>query len=187
MADRTDDVWEHGVNTHPGFQCKYCKSTKKGGGATRLKEHLAGRGSNVVACSSVPPDVRDYYRRQLDRTADRKKERVRERLRVEEVAREGNVVHDVDDDDDDELQAALRASREEAEYARHARARGGQYEHDGGSSQAQGGGVFGILKRSMSSKGKQTVQTRIDTGPWTAKSKTGKPAIGRAWANFFPH
>ena len=170
MADRggapIDDVWEHGVNMHPGFQCKCCKSTKRGGGATRFKQHLAGRGGNVISCSCVPPNVRDYYRRQLDRTAD-KKERVRESLRLEEVAREGNVVHDVDDDDDDddELQAALRASREEAEYARHARARGGQYEHGGGSSQAQGGGVFGMLKRSMSSKGKQTVQSRIDTGP----------------------
>ena len=166
MADHSlsDEVWEHGVNTYPGFQCKYCKCSKKGGGATRFKQHLTGRGGNVISCSSVPPDVRDYFRWQLDRTAD-KKERARESLRLGEVAREGNVVHDVDDDNDDELQTALRASREEAEYARHARARGGQYEHGGGSSQAQGGGVFGMLKRSMSSKGKPTVQSRIDTGP----------------------
>ena len=45
-----------------------------GGGATRLK-HLAGRGAEVVHCRNVPPDVRDFFQRELDRakkaTADR--------------------------------------------------------------------------------------------------------------------
>ena len=86
MADRTDPVWEHGVNIYPGFTCKYCKSTKKGGGATRFKQHLAGRGSNVVHCAHVPPDVRDYFRGELDRTADRRNERIQENLRREQIA-----------------------------------------------------------------------------------------------------
>jgi hypothetical protein len=42
------------------------------------------------------------------------------------------------------------------------------------------------LKRSTSRKGKSDpVQTRIDTGPWTSKSKQAKSAIGKAWAKFF--
>jgi hypothetical protein len=42
------------------------------------------------------------------------------------------------------------------------------------------------LKRSTSRKGKsEPVQTRIDTGPWTSKSKQAKSAIGKAWAKFF--
>jgi hypothetical protein len=48
---------------------------------------------------------------------------------------EGNVVHDIDSEDD-ELQRALHASREEAQFGRVTReGGGGQYEHDGGSSQ----------------------------------------------------
>jgi hypothetical protein len=43
-----------------------------------------------------------------------------------------------------------------------------------------------ILKRSTSHKGKTPLaQTRIDTGSWTAKSKTGKIAIDKAWVNNF--
>jgi hypothetical protein len=136
MGDRSqvDEVWEHGENIYPGFVCKYCKCSKKGGGATHFKQQLAGRGNNVKHCSCVPPDVRDYFRRELDRTADRKKTKKKERLLREEVAAEGNVVHDIDSDDK-ELQCALHASREEAQREREARQRGGQYERGSGSSQ----------------------------------------------------
>jgi hypothetical protein len=63
----------------------------------------------------------------------------------------------------------------------------GQYEHRGEPSQQQpSGGLFDKLKRSTSRKGKsQPVQTRIDTKPWTSKSKQAKSAIGKAWAKFF--
>ncbi|GJM84990.1 hypothetical protein PR202_ga00713 [Eleusine coracana subsp. coracana] len=105
--NQSDDVWEHGVNTYPGFIYKYCKCSKKGGDATRFKQHLAGRGGNMVSYDRVPPDVRAYYLRQLDRTADKKKERQRESLRREEIAAEGNVIYDVEDDNDDELHAHL--------------------------------------------------------------------------------
>jgi hypothetical protein len=138
MGDRTqsDLVWEHGENIYPGFVCKYSKCTKKGSGATHFKQHLAGRGNNVKHCSSVPPDVRDYFRCELYRTADRKKSKPKERLLREEVAAEVNVVHDIDSDDE-ELQRGLHASQEEEQFARAARERGGggaRYAHDGGSS-----------------------------------------------------
>jgi hypothetical protein len=38
-----DQVWEHGGNLFSGFKCKYCVKEFRGGGATRLKEHLAGK------------------------------------------------------------------------------------------------------------------------------------------------
>jgi hypothetical protein len=42
------------------------------------------------------------------------------------------------------------------------------------------------LKRSTSRKRKsEPVQNRIDTGPWTSKSKQAKSAIGKACAKFF--
>ena len=42
----------------PDARCKYCNTQKAGGGATRLKQHLAGRGVEVVHYRNVPPDVR---------------------------------------------------------------------------------------------------------------------------------
>jgi hypothetical protein len=151
MADHSqaDEILEHGENIYPGFICKYCKCSKKGGGVTSFKQHLANRGNNVKHCSFVPSDVHDYFRRGLDRKADRKKTKNKERLLREEVAAEGNVVHGIDFGDE-ELQHALHASREEAQRERAARQRWGQYEHDGGSYQQQGGGLLGRFTRSSS-------------------------------------
>jgi hypothetical protein len=91
MGDRSqaDEVWEHGENIYPKFVCKYCKCSKKGGGVTHFKQHLVGWGNNIKHCSCVPPDVHDYFRRELDRIADRKKTKQKERLLREEVAAEG--------------------------------------------------------------------------------------------------
>jgi hypothetical protein len=101
------------------------------------------------------------------------------------VAAEGNVLHDIDSDDE-ELQRALHASREEAQRERVARQRGGQYEHDGGSSQKQGGGLLGRFTRSSSRRAQTTqTQTRIDKGLWSMKGKQAKTTIGKAWAKFF--
>jgi hypothetical protein len=49
--------------------------------------------------------------------------------------------------------------------------RRGQYEHGGGSSQ-QPGALLRRLRRSSSQRAKSTpMQTRIDRGPWSTKSK----------------
>jgi hypothetical protein len=60
-CSQEDEVWEHGENIYPGFVSKYCKWSKKGGSATRFKQHLAGGGNNVKHCSCVPPDACDYF------------------------------------------------------------------------------------------------------------------------------
>jgi hypothetical protein len=57
MGER-DVVWEYGENLFFGFKCKYCVKEFCGGGATRLKEHLAGKSGNVVRCTKCPPDIR---------------------------------------------------------------------------------------------------------------------------------
>jgi hypothetical protein len=178
----TDKVWEHGLNAYPNFSCNYCRCTKKGGGVTWFKQYLAARGSNVKHCGSVPPDVRDYFRHELDRTAENRRARQRQSL-LREVGAEGNVVHDIDLENDEELQCTIHVSREEAQYAWRVREQGGQYEHGGGSSQQpQSGGFFDRLRRTTSRKGKsQHVQTRIDTGSWTSKSKQTKSTIGKAY------
>jgi hypothetical protein len=121
----TDEVWQHGQNTGAGYKCNYCGCTNRGGGATWFKQHLAARGSNVKHCGSVPPDVQDYFHRGLDRTAKNRRARQRQSLLREEVATQGNVVHNIDSDNNEELQRAIHISREEAQYARRVRQQGG--------------------------------------------------------------
>ena len=83
-----DVVWEHGENLYPGWRCNYTQ--KGGGGATRLKQHLAGRGGEVAHCRNVPPDVRNFFQRDIDRAKKATADRARERLRREKFAAEGN-------------------------------------------------------------------------------------------------
>jgi hypothetical protein len=55
------------VKNYLGWRCKYCNTQKGGGGATRLKQHLANCRVEVVHCRHVPPNVGDYFQRDLDR------------------------------------------------------------------------------------------------------------------------
>jgi hypothetical protein len=80
-----DPVWEHGDNLAPGWRCNYCGMQKSGGGPTRFKQHLAARESSVLLCSRVPPPVREYFQRDIERTkkatTDGARERVAQRRR----------------------------------------------------------------------------------------------------------
>jgi hypothetical protein len=79
MGER-DQVWEHGENLFLRFKCKYCVKGFRGGRATRLKEHLAGRSGNVARCTKCPSDIRNYFLRELQRVRERKKAINDERL-----------------------------------------------------------------------------------------------------------
>ena len=69
MSARDKDVvWKHGENFYSGWRCNYCHTQKGEGGATKLKQHLAGRGVEVVHCRNVPPNVREYFQRDIERT-----------------------------------------------------------------------------------------------------------------------
>jgi hypothetical protein len=139
MGER-DQVWEHGENLFPRFKCKYCVKEFRGGGATRLKEHLTGKSGNVVQCTKCPPDIRNYFLRELQRVRERKKAINDERLhRVQSTIPEP-------DDEDEELQEVLEVSRREAEFQRRA---GEHYEHGGESG---GGGVKGLFRRGTSQR-----------------------------------
>jgi hypothetical protein len=72
MGER-DQVWEHGENLFPGFKCMYYVKEFRGGGATRLKEHLAEKSGNVVRFTKCQPDIRNYFLRELQRVRERKK------------------------------------------------------------------------------------------------------------------
>jgi hypothetical protein len=72
MGER-DVVWEHRENLFPGFMCKYCVKEFRGGGVTRLKEHLTGENGNVARSTKCPPDIRDYFLHELQRVRERKR------------------------------------------------------------------------------------------------------------------
>jgi hypothetical protein len=99
------------------------------GGATRLKERLAGKSGNVARCTKCPPDIRNYFLRELQRVRERKKAINDERLyRLHSTIPEP-------DDEDEKLQEVLEVSRHEAEFQRKA---GQHCEHDGGSGGEEG-------------------------------------------------
>jgi hypothetical protein len=75
-----DQVWKHGENLFPEFKCKYCVNEFRDGGATRLKEHLAGKSGNVAWCTKCPPDIQNYFLRELQRVRERMKSINNERL-----------------------------------------------------------------------------------------------------------
>jgi hypothetical protein len=143
MGER-DVVWEHGENLFPGFKCKYCAKEFCSGGATRLKEHLAEKSENVTRCTKCPPDICDYFLRELQRARERKKVINDERLhQVQSTISEP-------DDEDEELQEVLELSRREAEFQRRMRQ---HYKHGGGSEGGGGGGgVKGLFRRAMSQR-----------------------------------
>jgi hypothetical protein len=68
-----NEVWEHGGNLFPEFKCRYCLKEFRGGGATRLKEHLAEKSENISRCTKCPPDIWNYFVRELQRIRERKK------------------------------------------------------------------------------------------------------------------
>jgi hypothetical protein len=93
----------------------------------------------VQGCRNVPPDIADYFRREIDKVHAKRKARVAEEAQNLQVAGSHRGF------DDAELQATLRASR--GGLRRRARTSGGTYETGGGLSQ---GGVRVVFGRTPS-------------------------------------
>jgi hypothetical protein len=173
MEER-DHVWEHEENLFSRFKCKYCVKGFRGGGATRLKEHLAEKSGNVVQCTKCPPDIRNYFLRELQRVRERKKA-----INDEKLHRVQSTIPQLDNEDK-KLHEVLEVLRREAEFQRKA---GEHYEHGGesGGGGGGGGGVKGLFRRGTfqrerprdfdAARAKAPVQTQIDTGPWINKEK----------------
>jgi hypothetical protein len=156
-----------------------------------LKEHLAGKGENIFWCNKCPPNIRNYFLRELQRIREQKKAKKEERFhRVQSTM-------PLSDDEDEKLQEAVEISWREAEFQRRA---GERYDHGGGSGAGgggggEGGGVQGFFRRATSqrewsrdfdaARATAPVQTRINTGPWTNKGKSAKEAIERVWSKWF--
>jgi hypothetical protein len=136
--DERDEVWQHWKNLCSRFKCKYCLKEFRGGGATRLKEHLTGKGENISRCNKCPPNIQNYFLRELQRIRERKKAKKEKRFhRVQSTM-------PLFDDEDKKLQEAVKILRREAEFQKRA---GEHYEHGGGSGGGggEGEGSTGIL------------------------------------------
>ena len=67
MGRKKDEIWEYAEekSANGRFECKFCKDTF-GGGATRIKEHLAGGSTSIRVCAYVPLDVQKIARSKVE-------------------------------------------------------------------------------------------------------------------------
>ena len=88
-------TWSHGEPfPHPhgaGFKCFYCFKKVKGGGVTRLKEHLTGATGNVVDCPNVPAYIKDLMSSELVKGKVRRKRSSQIHLFVEKEVMAANI------------------------------------------------------------------------------------------------
>ena len=122
-----------------------------------MKQHLAGRGKEVVHCRNVPPNVREYFQSDLERARKATADRARERLRRQKAATEGNNPGE-EEDEEAQLQRAMDLSRAEAEYRRGVEQRGGAYEHGGGSGSTRGNAMQRMFRRATSQRESPVVE-----------------------------
>ncbi|XP_051227163.1 uncharacterized protein [Lolium perenne] len=203
-----ENVWAHGEKLGAGFRCKYCSTARKGGGATRLRQHLAGRRGHVAACTQVPPQVRKAMRISLRNLKQRKNATKDYRTRMEEA-----VLHTMACSDDDNEREAHQipvkmeeqVSLEEFPCSQRMK-RHGTVEHgdDSGSESSAGAsasdagscvGGRGVLPQKKFGKSglrrlgrdaghvprqapRQTPIDRID-------NKETRSKLGKAWAKMF--
>jgi hypothetical protein len=100
MGER-DEMWQHGENLFFGFKCKYCLKEFREDVATRLNEHLVGKGGNISWCNKCPPDIRKYFLQELQRIRERKK------AKKEEMFHRVQSTMPLSDDEDEKLQEAI--------------------------------------------------------------------------------
>lgn len=76
---KQDNAWKHCEIYKYGdrlqMRCLYCRKMFKGGGITRVKEHLAGKKGQGTICDQVPEDVRLFLQQCIDGTVRRQRKR----------------------------------------------------------------------------------------------------------------
>ncbi|CAH2079105.1 unnamed protein product, partial [Thlaspi arvense] len=76
---KQDNAWKHCEIYKYGdrlqMRCLYCRKMFKGGGITRVKEHLAGKKGQGTICDQVPGDVRLFLQQCIDGTVRRQRKR----------------------------------------------------------------------------------------------------------------
>ena len=106
IAKSEDSGWLHGCpidNDRQKPQCRYCDKQMKSGGITRLKQHFAGRYSNVAKCKSCLSVVFAQMRELLKDTKAMKSDKKRREGRFNKILFNEDTfsVIPISDSDDD--------------------------------------------------------------------------------------
>ncbi|WOL07465.1 hypothetical protein Cni_G16206 [Canna indica] len=145
----------------------------RGGGITRLKQHLAGGYGDIVNCPKVPPEFRKMFKAQLN---NKKEQRLKNAAQQVEFDR--RATQDVNGghyeargghyDEEVELQAGIRASLEHAAFEREQMYYpGSQFEYGGSSGS---GGITSIGSTSAAEAMDQSGP--IPSGPYIGWSSS---------------
>ncbi|XP_073109294.1 uncharacterized protein [Elaeis guineensis] len=155
-----DIGWDHGemLSVRHHWRCKWCNIEFKGGGVTRLKQHLAGGYPDVSMCQKYPQQVRQLMKKYFADSKAAKERAKQKKIEVDRRAAEPPSYHSRESDEasapDDEAQieAAIHASLtdqyQQEEMARY-RDRFGPSCYESGSGSATGRGEF-EFKRTIS-------------------------------------
>lgn len=109
------EAWSHGEKwKNNGFKCGYCMVTRESGGATRLRNHLAGVAGDVVSCENVPKFVREIMLQQQVKGKKNRLDIKEHRLYVEKALMEeayGDAKRaNIPTDEDGKLEWVLKES-----------------------------------------------------------------------------
>ncbi|KAE8771560.1 hypothetical protein D1007_56553 [Hordeum vulgare] len=166
------------------FLFLYLGPKAKGGGATRVAEHLGGIVGNVRSCPNVPRNVRDAMRKCRDESKRKKRDKQNSRLRIERNIMEGlyqqGGVINVLDDDEEEIQMNIREALRDRNVSRRVERRIGR--------EGVGDVRVSVGKRSITayfdkqlSSNKVSMQPKISS----ALNPNSRDALGLAWSKFF--
>ncbi|CAN6247079.1 unnamed protein product [Urochloa humidicola] len=176
-------VWNHGTKlSGQGFKCGYCGCTNRGGGATRLRDHLGCIVGEVKSCPSVPRAVRDAMRALRQKVMEGKREKEQQKLRLERDlmrwAHHEDGVIDLASDQEDEARMEIRKKLRDKHFSRAVERRG----ENGKPIRVSIGNnsVTTFFDKDLA-RSKAPVQPRIDT----ALLEGSEDELGLAWAKWF--
>ena len=178
-----DPAWAHAravLGARNNTECLYCNKVIRGGGITRMKEHLAGIQGNVGPCKKVSEDVKWQMKELLN---EMKKSKEKKRKIISEI---GGHHEDLTSDDINDI--------DEGQYSQLSKGKGKVKES--GSGKSVGGinrffaprttpGAQPSIKSSMCSK-EMIVKAKMAVARWwydanlpfnAAQSKFYQPAI----------
>ncbi|XP_062197794.1 uncharacterized protein LOC133900613 [Phragmites australis] len=127
------NVWNHGFSIGQGFRCGFCGLSKKSGGATRLRAHLARIPGDVVSCLHTTSEVKHAMRKRYKEGKDRRKEIQKSKKRLKDnLVREmgGNQHIYVLSDEEEQIQMAKSLSLREYEFQQRVEMRGSTFHMD---------------------------------------------------------
>ncbi|XP_073106909.1 uncharacterized protein [Elaeis guineensis] len=160
--DQERDIgWDHGemLSARHHWRCKWCNTEFKGGGVTRLKQHLAGGYPDMSMCRKCPQEVRQLMKKYFADSKAAKERTKQKKIKVDRRAAEPPSYHSreseeasASDDEEAQIEAAIHASLadqyQQEEMARY-RDRFGPSCYESGSGSATGRGEFEFRRTTL--------------------------------------